>query len=256
MQIVIIGSGNVATIFAKQLHSNNNTIVQIIARNPISGKALAEKVNATFVSDYNHINKNADAYIISVQDDSLPIVAQQLENILPQNALVIHTTGSASINVLKKNSSQYGVLYPLQSLRKENTTITNIPLFLDGNTPDALEKIELLAKSISPKIAFANDEQRIKLHIAAVFVSNFPNYLYTLADAFCKEQHIDFSFLLPLMEESVHRLHQFSPKAIQTGPAARGDISTINKHKEILQKEKPELLEVYSFLTEKIVSQL
>lgn len=255
MRVVIIGSGNVATVFALRLFANNINIVQIVARNLISGKILAEKVKASCVSSILDIEKDADAYILAVQDDMLPTIAKSLEGILPKNTVIVHTTGSASIKVLEKTSNQYGVLYPLQSLRKENISETDIPLCLDANNPEALEKIKFLAERISNKIGFANDEQRIKLHIAAVFVSNFPNYLYTLADGFCEKNNIEFSFLLPLMKETINRLDHFSPKEIQTGPAARGDMSTIDKHKTILANENPNLLPIYEVLTNGILKE-
>ncbi|MFT4203744.1 MAG: DUF2520 domain-containing protein [Chitinophagaceae bacterium] len=253
METVIIGSGNVATVLAEKLSANGVAITQIIARNPNTGKALAEKTKAQYTDDYNRIVLNADVYIICVQDDFLPETAQKLEKVLPKDRLVVHTTGSASIKILEKVSSRYGVLYPLQSLRKENSSVKEMPLFLDANIPETLSTLELLANKISFNIGFADDEQRIRLHIAAVFVSNFPNYLYTIAESFSRQHGIDFSFLLPLMEESVSRLHRFAPKEIQTGPAARGDLSTIQKHESILQKENPEILEVYRFLTRKIL---
>lgn len=253
MNAVIIGSGNVATIFAEKLFANGVDILQIVARNINTGKDLAERVKANYTQDYNQIVPDADIFFISVQDDFLPEVAAQLKNVLPKSAFVVHTTGSASIQVLTKVSSRYGVLYPLQSLRKENAIVQDIPLFLDASSEQDLETLQFFAQKISTKIASANDEQRIRLHIAAVFVSNFPNYLYMLADSFCEAHKIDFSFLLPLMEETVSRLHQFSPKSIQTGPAARGDKSTIEKHETFLLQDNSELLEVYRFMTERIL---
>lgn len=252
MKAVIIGSGNVATILAEKLFANNITITQIVSRNPHTGKHLAGKTKTRHTDNYKDIDTHADVYLICVQDDFLSEVAIQLEKVLDKSPLVVHTTGSASINILKNVSDQYGVLYPLQSLRKENISVQQIPLFLDASTPEAMQKLQQLAKNISSNIALADDTQRIRLHIAAVFVSNFPNYLYTLADTFCKQHDIDFSFLLPLMEETVSRLHHFAPREIQTGPAARGDISTIEKHTTILAESNPELLETYRFLTEKI----
>lgn len=253
MRVILIGSGNVSTIFAQRLFENKVTIVQIVARNPTSGKKLAIDVHAAYIPSILHMETNADAYILAVQDDLLPSIVTQLENKISRNALIVHTTGSASIKILENITDQYGVLYPLQSLRKENSSLKDIPLYLDANNPEALQKLELLSTKISTNISFANDEQRIKLHIAAVFVSNFPNYLFTLADQFCQDHRIDFSFLLPLIEETVHRLRYFSPKEIQTGPAARGDLSTIEKHKTILGNENPELLPIYSLLTNSIL---
>ncbi|PZP49136.1 MAG: DUF2520 domain-containing protein [Pseudopedobacter saltans] len=253
MGIVIIGSGNVASIFACRLFENNIKIEQIVARNPVSGNALAGQLNAVFIQDISNVKTDADVYLITVQDDFLPMVADSLRGKISEKALVLHTTGSASIKVLEHISSQYGVLYPLQSLRKENVNSIEIPLFLDANNNSSFEKLENFAKNISPIIAFADDQQRIRLHIAAVFVSNFPNYLYVLAESFCKNHNIEFSNLLPLMKETTNRISFFSPKDIQTGPAARGDLGTIEKHTSILEKENPELLKVYEFLTNGIL---
>ena len=47
--------------------------------------------------------------------------------------LVLHTAGSVSKDVLKNISYNYGVLYPLQSLRKESHEIPEIPFLVDGN---------------------------------------------------------------------------------------------------------------------------
>lgn len=250
----MIGSGNVATHYARKLYQNGATIIQIIARSSESGTALANAVEASFTLDYNEIIKDADCYIISVQDDQLENVVDKLKTFLyPTNSLIVHTTGSASINVLKNMSTQYGVLYPLQSIKKENILLSDIPIFIDGNSEETKEKIKLLAHYISDKVAEANDEQRLKLHIAAVFVSNFPNYLYILADKLCKQNDLPFAYLLPLMEETVMRLHHFSPENMQTGPAIRADILTIKKHEALLEKENTEMLSVYQFLTEKIM---
>ncbi|MEJ0101166.1 MAG: DUF2520 domain-containing protein [Bacteroidota bacterium] len=46
-----------------------------------------------------------------------------------------------------------------------------------------------------------NDE-RVKLHVAAIFVSNFTNYLYILAEEYCRREGIDFKLLQPLIEET------------------------------------------------------
>jgi hypothetical protein len=43
--------------------------------------------------------------------------------------------------------------------------------------------LETLAHSIAEeKVTEAGDDARLKLHVAAVIVSNFPNHLYALAE--------------------------------------------------------------------------
>ena len=89
--------------------------------------------------------------------------------------------------------------------------------------------------------------------MGAVFVSNFTNHLYRLVQDYCEQQNISFEFLLPLIEETVQRLHSYKAAEVQTGPAVRGDKITLDKHLQLLQNE-PQLTEVYLFLSKSIMA--
>ena len=97
----------------------------------------------------------------------------------------------------------------------------------------------------------ANDDDRLKLHVAAVIVSNFTNHLYVLAAEYCIKEGLDFKQLLPLIEETSLRIKTSSPKEAQTGPALRHDKETIQKHLELL-KGYPQLKNIYLLMTESI----
>jgi hypothetical protein len=156
--------------------------------------------------------------------------------------------------VLKDISTNYGVLYPLQSLRKENKDESvTIPLLIDGNSNDTIFKIGEFAKTISSLVSFANDEQRVKLHIAAVVTSNFANHLFCLAAEYCKNEKLDFKMLQPLIEETAIRLRDHVPCDMQTGPAARKDIVTLDKHLRMLNAY-PRLRTVYLRMTDSIMN--
>lgn len=112
--------------------------------------------------------------------------------------------------------------------------------------------MEQLANSISSgKVAEAGDDARLKLHVAAVLVSNFTNHLYSLAEDYCHKEGLDFKQLLPLIEETALRIKNISPKKAQTGPAIRQDSETIHKHLDLL-KPYPQLKNLYVLMTESI----
>ena len=75
----------------------------------------------------------------------------------------------------------------------------------------------------------------------------------TLCASYCKKEGIDFKQLLPLINETTHRLQEVSPAQAQTGPAIRHDAATINKHLELL-KNHPQLQKIYQLLSESIES--
>lgn len=251
MKVVIIGSGNVATVFAKLLHAHNYTILQVYSTTKVKAQQLAEMVAATAVDSMNDITVDADLYIIAVSDKAVATVVQQLQL---KDKLLVHTAGSVSKDVLKTASSNYGVLYPIQSIRKEMSLETPIPFAVDGSSLSVISILTNLAKTLSKKVVQYNDEQRLKLHVAAVFACNFVNYMYVQSAQFCANEQLDFSVLQSLIEETANRLQHKHPTEVFTGPAVRGDVNTIQKHLELLQAY-PSLQALYKMLSEQIMQE-
>jgi predicted short-subunit dehydrogenase-like oxidoreductase (DUF2520 family) len=249
MIISIIGSGNTATILGKILKQNDHTINEIIGRNKTAVQNLAEALNANTCIELNELNKNSDIYIIAVRDDAVAEVSAQLN---VNDKIVVHTCGSVSINVLEQSSKNIGILYPLQSLRKEINYLPRIPFLIDGNNDFVKETISNLASSIADTIIPADDATRLQYHLSAIIVSNFTNHLFALANNYCNKTNTDFNLLLPLIEETVHRLHIYHPSEMQTGPAIRGDKKTMEKHLHLLN-EFHQLKKIYQMMSESIM---
>jgi predicted short-subunit dehydrogenase-like oxidoreductase (DUF2520 family) len=252
MQIVIIGSGNVASVLGRLCKQRGHEIVQVVSRNAAHAKLLADELNCAYADYHEKLNNSAALYILAVADSAL----QELnKSISLGNKLILHTAGSVSKDVLKDISHNYGVLYPLQSLRKEMDYQTDIPFLIDGNSADTITLIEDFAATLSSAVTKTSDDERLKLHVAAVVVSNFTNHLYALAEDFCQKEGVDFALLTPLIKETAERIQKLSPAAVQTGPAARNDIFTIDKHLRVLS-DHPQLKYVYTKLTDSIMASL
>lgn len=281
MHITIIGTGNVATVLGRTIKDAGHTIVQVYGRDAAKAKQLAAILQAEAVwpeQDSNRhagtdtgvqqqavvqpqpgiqqqtgmqqsINPSADIYIIAVADAAIPQVAGSLQL---SGKLVVHTAGSVSKDVLKACSDRYGILYPLQSLRKEMQQEPVIPLLVDATNPEDLSLLQDFALTLSRQVQVAGDVDRLKLHVAAVIVSNFTNHLYALAEQYCVAERADFRLLLPLIAEVATRLQYLSPGQAQTGPAIRKDLPTIEKHLELL-KHHGALQDIYRIMTESIM---
>lgn len=248
MKIAIIGTGNVATVLGKRMLQSGHAITNVVGRNKEAAEKLALQLNAVAAEAAENINQDTELYVIAVTDKAIKEVAETL----PKNVFAVHTSGAVSKDVLKSVSDNHGVLYPLQSLRKEMDTLPIIPLFIDGSSEEVTNTLFDFAKTISDIVQIANDEQRLKLHLAAVLCSNFTNHLYALTEIFCKEENVAFTALQPLIEETALRLKKYSPQQVQTGPAVRGDVSTIEKHLQILNAF-PNIKNLYKILSESIV---
>lgn len=250
MNIVIIGSGNVSASLGRKFVKAGHHILQILSRNSHAASELAYEWDTESANYSSLINKDADVYIIAVSDNAIDEVVKDLR--LP-GKVVAHTAASVNMNVLKKVTDNYGVFYPLQSLRKE-VEAAAIPIYTEASNEKTLKVLNELAHSIyNSPVHSANFDKRAKLHVAAVIVNNFTNHIFTLAEDYCNKEGVEFTELLPLINNTITRLNNEPPSAMQTGPASRQDFDTIAKHEALLKKH-PKLLKLYQFLTDSILN--
>lgn len=249
MKIVIVGSGNTATVLGRLIKQSDHDLVQVVSRSITNAQALAMELGASFGELTAPSYEHADIYIIALQDH----VLSSLEKYPGlKNRFVVHTAGSVGMRVLEKISDRYGVLYPLQTLSKFTDHLPAIPFMVDANNADTLDTIMQFAKTLSGTVSHANDKQRSSYHIAAVFAANFANHMYALAEIYCQREQIEFKNVLPLIQEISDKVSKYSPYLTQTGPAMRDDVFTMSRHLEALSPY-PDLKYMYLKLTENIV---
>lgn len=245
INITIIGSGNVSQhlidAFAKNKAIN---IIQVFSRNQ---KQIIPNIDSSKITNDLNALAEADLYIIAVSDDAIANVSSQLPF---ENRLVVHTSGSAPLTALD-DKNRKGVFYPLQTFTKgKSIDFKTVPFCLETQFEEDYELLEKAASSISDNLYSINSHQRRALHVAAVFVNNFTNYLYQLGNDICQENHVSFDILKPLILETAQKLLVLSPKDAQTGPAKRNDFSTIEAHESFLSDENQST--IYKILTQSI----
>jgi predicted short-subunit dehydrogenase-like oxidoreductase (DUF2520 family) len=248
MDIVIIGTGNTASVLGRKLRQAGHRIVQVFGRDSMAASQLAYELDTESTNYWNVVTRDADLYLIAVSDIAIDEILNELQL---QGKTMVHTAASVSKDIFKDRAAHFGVFYPLQSLKKNMQHLPEIPVVIDASDDATLETLDQLAHSISTQVVEAGDEQRVKLHLAAVFVNNFVNHIYALAEQYCDEERLDFQLLLPLIKETAESLSEIPASAAQTGPAMRNDKATIEKHLALLEKH-PQLKKVYQALTESI----
>lgn len=247
--VVLIGAGNVATQIGLALRDKGITIRQIFSRTKQSAEALAKLCQCSYTTDIKTVQPNADIYIYSVKDDALPALIEQTN---VQTGLHLHTAGSIPASVFENKKSNYGVFYPMQTFSKNKKVMfDNIPIFVEANSAQNLEQVKHLATLLSKNVTQCDSEQRKALHLAAVFCCNFTNHLYKVTNDLLKKEHLPFHVMLPLIHETVDKLHHLSPEEAQTGPAVRYDTTVINKHLDAL-KDMPGEQALYALLSKRI----
>lgn len=258
LSVVMIGAGNVASHLAKALYSQGYAILQVFSRTEKAAKTLAIQVNAAYTASFSALFTGADLYIYSLKDDALATFAgkQPAESGNPlfhPDAIHIHTTGSVSIDVFYGSKIKYGVLYPLQTISMDKELdFKSVPLYLEASSPEVMKVLQVLAGDLSDNVLEASSEQRLALHVAAVFSCNFVNYFYGLGKDLLDEYGLDFKNLFPLIKETASKIEFLDPDEGQTGPARRNDIETMEKHLKLLQNNS-ELSQIYTQISEKII---
>lgn len=247
IQLVILGAGNVASQLVSAFsQSDKINVVQVYNRSILPLEKLDFKGNK--ISDIAQLAK-ADCYIIAVSDDAVSTLSEKIPF---KNKLVVHTSGSVSIEDLSTNNRR-GVLYPLQTFSKEKKVdFTEIPFCIEAENEGDYQLIEKIARTISHSVYKINSLQRKKLHLAAVFVCNFVNYLYQIGYEISRENGFSFDILKPLIKETAHKIEDAAPKDVQTGPAKRNDQKTMAKHIEML--DLPEQKQIYQLLSQAIIN--
>lgn len=249
-KIVFIGAGNVATQLSFALKKSKYTIVQVVSNHKSSASTLAKLLNCDYTIVPEKINTTADIYIITVNDDAIEGVVKQLKL---KNKIVVHTSGSVGMNILKSLSKNYGVFYPVQTFSRNGFTDFNpIPICLEANNNSTFKVLESLAISISNNVQKINSEQRKTIHLAAVFACNFSNHLYSIASDILKSSNLSLDILKPLIEETAKKIISNPPSQVQTGPAFRGDKKTMDNHLKMLSSEK-KYRQIYKMMSKSII---
>ena len=250
MKVVSIGAGNLSTHISKALQNAGFEMIQVYSRTDTSAKDLAGLLQTPYTTNIGSIVNDASLYVISVSDDA---IGSLCEGLPLTDGVVIHTAGSVPMNVFAGRFKNYGVMYPLQTFSKlRQVDFSEIPVFIEANAQDTLQSLRRVAEAISGKVYEASSEERMKLHLAAVFGSNFVNHLYHLSAQLAQQAGFDFNVLSPLILETTHKaLVSGNPKEVQTGPAVRNDQSVMRKHMDMLASHS-EWKEIYAILSENI----
>lgn len=248
-RIAFIGAGNLATHLAQALYSQGYEIVKVYSRSEESASELAKKVSANYTTSIKEMENFADIYFIALKDSA---VEKVLSNFNSNDRLLVHCSGSLSMDVLKNHSSVFGVLYPLQTFsKKRSVDFSRIPVFIEAVNFQVLSTIEQIAKDVSNKVIHLESSKRKSLHIAAVFACNFVNHFYHLAGEVLSEKNVDFDVLRPLIMETAKKVQELNPYEAQTGPAVRFDENIIQSHLEEL-KGKENYDQIYHLISTSI----
>ncbi len=247
--ISFIGSGNVATHLATGIKEAGYEVKEIHSLNHENALELARKIGCTAIKYIEEIDQSVDLFLIAVPDETIEKV---IENFPLVNGIVAHISGITPLEILKREP-RFGVFYPLQTFSKQRELdISDVPFCIEASSDDVLIQLKELAMKLSKSVFEIDTNQRKYLHLTAVLVNNYSNYLFQAAYDILNAKNIDHSILIPLIEETISKIKDITPAEAQTGPASRNDIKTIEKHLMLLS-EYPQYKDLYKIFAEQLI---
>jgi predicted short-subunit dehydrogenase-like oxidoreductase (DUF2520 family) len=243
--IAFAGSGNVAWHMAKGLQMQGYRISKVWSRDFSNAAALAENSSSRACHEISELREGTDLIIIAVADKAIEEVARSIGEF---DGIAVHTAGSVSMDVLKGNVENSGVVYPLQTFSKViPLDFREVPFFLESSSNEVLQALEQIVSKLSSRVYNADSQQRMLLHAAAVFAGNYSNLMYVIGNEILENANLPTDLLHPLIQEIARKAVTGDPLKMQTGPARRNDTNTIEKHISALAS-MPEYADLYQLL--------
>ncbi len=207
--ISIVGYGNVGSHLTRALIGSGIHVSHIYSTS-ISDDESDTLDNVKIVNDLKKLPNN-QITLVCVPDDAISSVLEQIDSETP----IAYTSGSVELSQLP-DRKYLGVFYPLQSFSKgRELNYFEIPIFIESNNEYFTSDLFNLGWKISRTVKYVDSEYRANMHVSAVIINNFTNHLVHLAQKFAHEKEVDFSHLMPLLHETINKLHDQPAKLAQ-----------------------------------------
>jgi predicted short-subunit dehydrogenase-like oxidoreductase (DUF2520 family) len=246
----IIGSGRMATYLVHAFSIAGMTPKVIMSRNAESGKKLSGRYLIPFYDTAESVPHRIDIWFLAVPDDSIAEVTLKMSKVY-SDAILVHCSGAFDTSQIMSFHPRSACFYPLQTFSGDiPANLDEIPILISASDAHISDSLKQLAQKISHQVLTIDDSDRLVVHLAAVFANNFTNLMLRFSEDILQSRALDIDLLFRLMQETVDKAKRIGPDAAQTGPAQRGDVKTLGRHRDWLANRQPQLLTMYDLCTE------
>ncbi len=254
--IGFIGAGMVGTTLAIALGRKAYRVAGVYSRTSAAARTLAIRVQGCKM--YTSAQEVADAcqvVFVTTPDDAIKEVCSRVS--WRKEQAVVHCSGALSLEVLDdaaKAGAVVGSFHPLQTFSSVEGALKRLPgstFAIEGKEP-LRAFLDHTARDLSGKPVFLKPGDKVLYHASAVMASGFTvTLMKQAADLWGKlgySREDAIVSLLPLLNGTSEAIGSIGIPEALTGPIARGDIGTVQKHLDALSKVSPEATSVYCSL--------
>jgi len=256
----IVGCGRVGTALAKYLAKSGYVSVGLASKSPASAKRVADLIGAFGSSNVLwEAAKKADIVFITTPDGAIKSVCDNIseKNGFKSGSVILHCSGALSSTELisaKTCGAYIGSMHPLQSFASteyEFNPFSGIVTSVEGDR-EAVEAAKHVTEDLGSYCVTIKTEAKMLYHASAVVASNYLVTLLDLSLSLIKLAGVPgedaLRGLKPLIEGTISNVEKMGIRNALTGPIARGDIRTIEKHLSEIGSKTPQLLSLYRTL--------
>ena len=180
-----------------------------------------------------------DLLVIATPDATVAAVAAAVR---PEAATVVaHLAGSLGLDVLDGHPNR-GALHPLVALPSSEVgarrLVAGAWFAVAGDGPAATGLVEAVVADLGGRSFPVADADRAAYHAAAAIASNHVVALLAQAERVAESVGVPLAAYLDLVRATVDNVAELGPAAAITGPAARGDWATIERHRGALSADE------------------
>ncbi|HZW38441.1 MAG TPA: F420-dependent NADP oxidoreductase [Ignavibacteriaceae bacterium] len=266
--VSIIGAGKISYSIANLFLQNKIKILSIISRSKESADKLAAKFKINISSNnYNDLDKNTSIFILAVPDNEIETIAEHLakQNINFKESLFIHLSGAQDISLLKALKDKGAAIASIHFMQtfptKEIVDLKSEYVVIETDEDEVFNFLFELSVRFNLKPLKLNSSEKTLYHLSGVFACNFLLSNLYLAELTYKDLSISenipmFRYMDNIITNTLKNAKENGAANSISGPIVRGDLDTIKKHIEVMQKpeyKNSNIIEMYIVQSEMLL---
>lgn len=258
LPIAIIGLGRVGTVLARALRHAGYAIAVVASRDDAKARRVAAALHTKATTATDAVRR-ARLVFLAISDDALAPFAAELasQNAWQAGQFVAHVSGASPAAVLQPAAVQNaitGAFHPLAAFASPDDALPHGLTFAIEAPSPLRELLHTIARDLGGYPLDLRPGDKTLYHAAAVIASNYTVTLASLAAQILEQLGAApdeaLRALLPLMRTTLDNLERQGLPHALTGPLARGDVGTVERHLCALDRATPDVARLYRSLAQ------
>lgn len=254
-RIALVGAGNLANAMAGALLRAGYGIDQVISHEDgtslRAAKKLAREVH-TFGVTATKAQIETRVVWFCVPDSAIAAAAQSLLGATTwKGKVAFHSSGaltSDELAVLRQQGASVASVHPLTTfVHDSRPALGEVPFAIEGD-PKAVRIARAIARDLCARPYSIRKREKRLYHAWGMFVSPLFTALLAVSENIAFAAGVSRKSarerMLPILRQTLDNYARLGAPGAFSGPIARGDVATIEKHLSVLRK-MPEARDIY-----------